>query len=343
MLIKKNRIPVLHLITIGILPSFVKKFVYRLKGYRIGPGVKLNIGCVVIGKQVEIGEKSTVGFFTIIKANHINIGRYVKIGALSAIDTEHFSIDDDARINEQVYIGGIKTPESSLIMGKRSIIMQASYINPTQPIVIGDDSGIGGHCLLFTHGSWNSALEGYPVKFAPITIGKKVWLPWRVFVMPGVTIGDGAVVGADSLLTKDVAAHTLVAGSPAKVLKEHFPTPLTIEETNSMTKTMFTDFIAYLNYHGFKVEQLTLENGFELTIKHKSKRASITFLNVLKETPAPMTQNSILVVAEGTPDTKSNYPMVVSLQNRLRKGSTDVGEELVTFFSRYGVRFDRLD
>ena len=148
MLIKKNRIPVLHIITKGILPSFLKKIIYRCKGYTIASDAKLNIGCVVIGKDVQIGTKSSIGFFTIVRANTINVGRFVKIGALSVIDTEYFSIDDDARINEQVYIGGMKTPESALIMGKRTIIMQASYINPTQPIVIGDDSGIGGHCLL---------------------------------------------------------------------------------------------------------------------------------------------------------------------------------------------------
>ncbi len=343
MLIKKNRIPVLHIITIGILPSFLKKIVYRIKGYKIASGVTLNIGSVVIGKQVEIGEKSSIGFFTIVRANHIKIGRYVKIGALTAIDTERFSIDDDARINEQVYIGGMKTPESALIMGKRSIIMQASYINPTKPIIIGDDSGIGGHCLLFTHGSWNSALEGYPIKFAPITIGKKVWLPWRVFVMPGVTIGDGVVVGADSLLNKDVPAHALVAGSPAKIIKENFPAPLREDETKHITDTIFSEFIAYLKHHEFTVEQVLSDTGFELTIKNKSTHAFIAFSNNINTIPVSKVSNSILVLSEGAIDTNNNYPMVISLKNRLRIGSTDVGEELVTFFSRYGVRFDRLD
>jgi len=108
MLIKKNRIPVLHIITIGLLPSFLKKMVYRFKGYKIASDVNLSIGCVVIGKDVEIGKKSSIGFFTIVRANRIKIGRFVKIGAMTAIDTELFSIDDDARINEQVYIGGMK-------------------------------------------------------------------------------------------------------------------------------------------------------------------------------------------------------------------------------------------
>jgi acetyltransferase-like isoleucine patch superfamily enzyme len=342
-LIKKNRIPVLHIITIGILPSFLKKIIYRLRGYNIASDVKLNIGCVVIGKDVVIGKKSSIGFFTIVRASKIKIGRFVKIGAMSVIDTEYFSIDDDARINEQVYIGGMKTPESALIMGKRTIIMQASYINPTQPIIIGDDSGIGGHCLLFTHGSWNSVLEGYPVKFAPITIGKKVWLPWRVFVMPGVTIGDGVVVGADSLLNKDIPAHSLVAGSPAKIIKSNFPVALSETETKKITGDIFIEFIAYLKHHLFNVTQTNGANGFELTITNKNNQAFLKYEDTFTNLSTTILSDSILVMSKGNTTSTKGYAMVISLEERERIGSSNVGEEFVSFLSRYGVRFNRLD
>ncbi len=341
MLIPKNRIPVLQIATIGILPSFIKKLVYRLKGYKIGENVSLGIGSVIIGKEVEIGKNSSVGFFTIIRANKIKIGRFVKIGALSAIDTELFTIDDDARINEQVYIGGMKTPESALIMGKRTIIMQASYINPTKPIIIGDDSGIGGHCLLFTHGSWNSVLEGYPVKFAPITIGKKVWLPWRVFVMPGVTIGDGVVVGADSLLNKDIPANSLVAGSPAKILKSNFPEALSEIETKKIIDDIFNEFIAYLKHHQFNVTQSVLRNGFELNITNQKNIAFLKFEDTF--TNSTSTSNSILVLRKGNLPSNFNCKMVISLESKERFGSSEIGEEFVSFLSRYGIRFNRLD
>lgn len=342
MLIKKNRIPVIHIITIGFLPSFIKKAVYKLMGYQIAKGVNLSLGSVIIGKDVHIGEKSSVGFFTIVRANTIKIGRYVKIGAMSAIDTELFSIDDDARINEQVYIGGMKTPESALIMGKRTIIMQASYINPTKPIIIGDDSGIGGHCLMFTHGSWNSALEGYPVKFAPITIGKKVWLPWRIFVMPGVTIGDGAVIGADSLITKDIPANSLAAGNPAKIIKENFPTPISDTEKENILQSIIKDFADYLNHHGFTTKIELHKTNFILSIsKHKSNYNIVISddLNSLSETETA----DVVVLKHGKiKDTRSNK-MYLALDERERLGTHPAGEELVSFLSRYGVRFNRLD
>jgi acetyltransferase-like isoleucine patch superfamily enzyme len=342
-LIKKNRIPIFHIATIGILPSFIKKFIYQLKGYKIGRNVTLNIGCVVIGKDVEIGNDSSVGFFTIIRAKKIKIGRYVKIGAFSAIDTELFSIDDDARINEQVYIGGMKTPESALIMGKRTIIMQASYINPTKPIVIGDDSGIGGHCLLFTHGSWSSVLDGYPVKFEPITIGKKVWLPWRVFVMPGVNIGDGVVVGADSLINKDIPANSLVAGSPAKILKSNFPDTLSSIESKKIIDDIFFEFIAYLKHHDYHVLQTQLETGFELKIINAKNKSFLKFEEAFSNSTIKEFSDSILILTKGSIPSITNFAMTISLTEKERIGSSKVGEELVSFLSRYGIRFNRLD
>ena len=343
MLIKKTRIPVLHIVMIGFLPSFLKKFVYRLKGYKIASDVSLSLGCVIIGKDVEIGKKSNIGFFTIIRARNIKIGRFVKIGAMSAIDTESFSIDDDARINEQVYIGGTKTPQSALTMGKRTIIMQASYINPTMPITIGDDSGIGGHCLLFTHGSWNSILEGYPVKFAPIHIGKKVWLPWRVFVMPGVSIGDGVVVGADSMINKDIPANCLVAGSPVKIIKQNIPQPLAEDDKKEIINDIFKEFIQHLNHHDFVTEQKVTACGFEINIENKNTSAVILFCETIIDANPSKTSNSILVLNKGEAKLAANYGMTISLESKNRIGTSDVGEELVQFLSRYGVRFNRLD
>lgn len=346
MLIKKNRIPVASIITVGFLPSFLKKLIYRLKGYKIGSGVKLSFGCVIIGKEVSLGDKSSVGFFTIVRARKISLGRFTKIGAMSAIDTEHFSMDEDARINEQVYIGGIKKPGSSLMMGKRTIIMQGSYLNPTEPIVIGDDSGIGGNCLLFTHGSWNSQLEGYPVKFAAITIGKKVWLPWRVFVMPGVTIGDGAVIGADSTVNKDIPARSLAAGSPAKILKENFPASISKDEQKRMFLQILSEFQQHLQHEGFTVTEAKNENNIKWIIRGKQGTSEI-FYTSTTISEASSSNDNILVLDDATSqdlqNEKKNFRMAISLSSASRIGTSDAGEELVSFLSRYGIRFNRLD
>ena len=60
---------------------------------------------------------------------------------------------------------------------------------------------------------------------APIVIGDRVWIGSNATVLPGVTIGDGAIVAAGAVVTKDVAPNTVVAGVPARLLR-----PLTEEE-----------------------------------------------------------------------------------------------------------------
>lgn len=343
MLVKKTRIPVKHIVLIGCWPGLIKKFIYRLKGYKFGKNVKLSFGSVVIGKDVSIGDNSSIGFFTIVRADKIEIKRFVKIGAMSAIDTGKLFLDDDARINEQVYVGGIKTPESELRMGKRTIIMQASYINPTLPIIVGDDSGIGGHCLLFTHGSWNSELEGYPVKFAPITLGKKVWLPWRVFIMPGITIGDNVVIGANSLINKDIPSNSLAAGNPATVLKNNFPKALTETEKQSILSRIFSEFESHLKFNGFSITKNVLADGFTFSISGNGKNSVFVFTNKPETLSTLSGDNVLLTYSDIKSFPKGPYEMILSLYNNSRLGSSDVGEELTSFLSRYGIRFNRLD
>ena len=60
----------------------------------------------------------------------------------------------------------------------------------------------------------------------PTTIGNDVWIGDNALIMSGVTIGDGAVIGAAAVVTKDVAPYRIVGGVPAKVIRERFPADL---------------------------------------------------------------------------------------------------------------------
>lgn len=70
---------------------------------------------------------------------------------------------------------------------------------------------------------WEGAMEGreYPHK-GDITVGNDVWLGYRSVILAGVTIGDGAIVGAYSVVTKDVPPYAIVAGNPARVIRRRF-------------------------------------------------------------------------------------------------------------------------
>lgn len=56
-------------------------------------------------------------------------------------------------------------------------------------------------------------------------IGNDVWIGSEAIVMPGVTVGDGAVIGTRALVTKDVAPYTVVGGNPAKAIRKRFDAP----------------------------------------------------------------------------------------------------------------------
>jgi acetyltransferase-like isoleucine patch superfamily enzyme len=306
--------------------------------------VKIGFGSIITGKAVSIGHDTKIGFFTIIRGKNIEIGNYVNIGSFSIIDTENIEIDDDARINEQVIIGGIRTPQSSIKMGKRTIVMEYSFLNPTKPITIGDDSGIGGHCLLFTHGSWLSQLEGYPVSFEPITIGKNVWLPWRVFILPGTTIGDNVVIGANSLVSGNIPSNVLIAGSPAKIIRENYPTRPNLVQKEEILNNILLDFIDYLQYNGFQADRQVKDNVQDFQIYNKSKKSNI---HILKSGPIHADNYNSIFVQEYEDDIRKillpKNSMVINLPAKQRKGSSDIGEELIKFLSRYGIRFDRVD
>jgi len=346
MLIKKNRLPIKDIILIGFLPSFLKKFIYRLKGYSIGKNVSIGLGSVIIGKSVSIGDGTSIGFITVIRAREIKIDRFVKIGSFNFLDTERIEIGEDTRINEQVIIAGIKTPDSLFRIGKRGIIMEYSYVNPTKPIIMGDDCGIGGHCLLFTHGSWLSQIDGFPVTFAPITFGDRVWLPWRVFIMPGVTIGSDVVIGANSLVSKNLPSNCLAAGSPAKIISDSYPPELLPEKRKAIIGNIINDFIAFLDYNNISTTRNKIdEDSFEVTVSKDGNNSHILFFNQTN-LPEPKFSDNLLIIDSDDINTKlsnKKFKSVINLSTKERIGTSSVGEEMISFFSRYGIRFNRLD
>lgn len=346
MLVKKNRIPVLQIATVGLLPSIIKIAFYRLRGYKIEKGVHIGLGSIVCGKKVHLRSGVNIGFLTVVRGKDVEIGRFTRIGSMCFIDTHKIRIGEDTRINENVVIGGIKFPDSSISIGDRSIVMEYSYLNPSRPITIGNNTGIGGHCLLFTHGSWSSQLEGYPVSFAPITLGNNVWLPWRVFIMPGVEIGDGSVIGANSLVSRSLPPNSLAAGSPAKVLKEGYPDLPEISSVEKLVLDMVTAFTKYLESECFEVKHQS-ERTEGLPLRLVISKSNNAHTLEIVSMPDKRTRNDATVVCIEASE-KDLYAahengMSISLRPPLRMGSTDVGEEFLSYISRYGIRCKRLD
>jgi galactoside O-acetyltransferase len=108
-------------------------------------------------------------------------------------------------------------------VGRRVAINVGTYIDAGGELEIGDYVMIGPNCVLSTreHSSDASGIPMcyQPVRYGKIVIGNDVWLGANVCIVRGVTIGDGAIVAAGSVITKDVPANAIVGGIPAKLLR----------------------------------------------------------------------------------------------------------------------------
>ena len=92
-------------------------------------------------------------------------------------------------------------------------------------VFIGDNVMMGPEVIIYTRNHRYDRvdipiqLQGYS-KAEPVHIGDDVWIGRRAIILPGVTIGNGCVVGAGAVVTKDIPAYSVAVGVPARVVKE---------------------------------------------------------------------------------------------------------------------------
>lgn len=105
-------------------------------------------------------------------------------------------------------------------VGKNVFINSCCCFQDQGGISIGDGSLIG-HCVVLAtiNHDPNPARRGDEYA-RPITIGRNVWIGSHATVLPGVSIGDGAIVAAGAVVTKDVPAGSVAGGVPARIIKE---------------------------------------------------------------------------------------------------------------------------
>lgn len=102
-------------------------------------------------------------------------------------------------------------------IGKNVVVMPGCLMMSAGGITIDDGAMIAANVQLISNN--HDLYERQVITCKPVHIGKNAWIGAGATILPGVTVGDNAVVGAASVVTKDVAPWTIVAGNPAKLIK----------------------------------------------------------------------------------------------------------------------------
>ena len=124
-------------------------------------------------------------------------------------------VDDSFRMFPPFYTDFGK----NITIGKDVFINSGCHFQDQGGIQIGDGALIGHNVVLATINHDLNPEENRKNHYAPITIGAHVWIGSNATILPGVTLGDWAVVAAGAVVTQDVLPRTVVGGVPAKVLK----------------------------------------------------------------------------------------------------------------------------
>jgi acetyltransferase-like isoleucine patch superfamily enzyme len=107
----------------------------------------------------------------------------------------------------------------NIVLGRRVFINAGCTFQDQGGVTIGDDSLIGHNVVFATLNHDLDPARRADMHPAPIVVGRNVWIGSNATVLPGVSIGDNAVVAAAAVVTKDVPADTVVVGSPARVVR----------------------------------------------------------------------------------------------------------------------------
>nr|WP_284507171.1 acyltransferase [Caballeronia sp. ATUFL_M2_KS44] len=104
-------------------------------------------------------------------------------------------------------------------IGDNTVINRYTYLDGRVPLTIGNNVNVSHYTLIqtLTHDPQN---PDFVCLCKPVVIEDHAWIGARAIICPGVRIGEGAVVGAGAVVTRDVEPYTIVGGNPARFIKE---------------------------------------------------------------------------------------------------------------------------
>ena len=195
----------------GILGVIVRNLGYRFVLKKVGrfamilKGVDLR-GCPSISLDDRVKLRKNISIRSCYSRNHIHFGR-------------------NSSVHEYTII---KSKGGDIYIGENTFISSFVNISAVGNIHIGKNVMLANGCRIETgtHGFGNldHPIKEQPVESRGINIGDDCWLGAGVKVMDNVTVGQGSIVGAGSVVTRDVPPYSIVAGVPARLIKKRMGT-----------------------------------------------------------------------------------------------------------------------
>ena len=122
-------------------------------------------------------------------------------------------------MGQYVQMAGARSSGQKVFIGRGTVINHGCLLYTTGGIIIGEHVSISAGTWLVT-GSHDISDPQFTAFYKTIVIGNYVWIGMRATILAGVTIGDGAIVMAGAVVTRDVLPYTIVGGVPAKIIKQ---------------------------------------------------------------------------------------------------------------------------
>jgi len=178
----------------------------------------------MIGKIVDFGRIATARLrawlFRGLGCSGLHKGL---VGAGVRIDYPHgVRIGGRTQLEADVWLK-LVSQEARLRIGAYSFIGRGVEIDVSEQVTIGDHVLIAPGVFITDHSHNIKAgllIDAQGCSSAPVCIGDDVWIGARAVILPGVNIGRGAVIGAGAVVTRNVAANSVVAGVPARLLRD---------------------------------------------------------------------------------------------------------------------------
>jgi serine acetyltransferase len=184
--------------------NIIREYFKKIKKYNAREAFSLTIsylrGLCLARKLDSFALLSVMGRCTILKMHgEMHIGSYSRLWP-----------------NVKISCVGSLNEKALLHIGERVAIGDRSEIHVGKKVVIGNDVMISWDCVIMDR-DYHGILGAE--KKEPVIIKDHAWIGCRAIILKGVTIGEGAIIAAGSVVTKDVLPHTVVGGNPAKLIR----------------------------------------------------------------------------------------------------------------------------